>query len=115
MPVSESFQPPFGSREERIAHNEDWSRNLNEQRAEWMVGRDPMAGFRCECWQQDCTERIPLSGAEWAIVRAEPNRFAVAPNHVAANVEAVVRTYPVFWLVEKLGEAGRVAEELAGS
>ena len=49
------------------------------------------------------------------MVRAEPNRFAVAPNHVAENFEAVVRQYPRFWLVEKFGTAGKIAEELATS
>ena len=49
------------------------------------------------------------------MVRAEPNRFAVAPHHVADDVEAVVEKHSRFWLVEKLGEAGEVAEELAHS
>ena len=44
------------------------------------------------------------------MVRAEPNRFAVAPYHVADDVEAVVKKHSRFWLVEKLGEAGEVAE-----
>jgi hypothetical protein len=111
----EDFEIPFGSRDERIAYNEAWSRGINEQRAKSMGGRDPVAGFRCECWQKDCAERIPLSGADWATARAEPNRFAVAPDHLAHDVEAVVQEYPSFWLVEKRGEAGRVAEELATS
>jgi hypothetical protein len=113
--VADPFQLPFGSREERIAHNEAWSRSLNERRAEWVSGRDEMTGFRCECWQRDCPERIPLSGDDWKMVRAEPNRFAVAPSHVAENFEAVVKEFPRFWLVEKLGEAREVAEELASS
>jgi hypothetical protein len=72
-----------------------------------------MAGFRCECWQADCIERIPLSGEEWRLVRAETNRFAVAPDHVAHGFEAVVTAYPHFWLVEKFGKAGEIADELA--
>jgi hypothetical protein len=113
--VSDSFQPPLGSREERIAHNEAWSRSLNERKAEWMSGRDPMAGFRCECWQADCSERILLSGSEWEMVRSRPNRFAVAPDHVADNIEAVIDEHSRFWLVEKYGKAGQIAEELASS
>jgi hypothetical protein len=113
--VTESFQPPFGSREERIAYNEAWSRSLNERRAEWTGGHEARPSFRCECWQQDCTERIPLSGEDWKMVRAEPIRFAVAPDHVAKNLEAVVKEFPRFWVVEKVGEAGEVAEELASS
>jgi hypothetical protein len=109
----ESFQAPFGSHEERIAYNEAWCRRLNERKAEWMEGGNLTAGFRCECWQVDCGARIRLSGQEWQDVRSRSNRFAVAPGHVAADVEAVVRQYPDFWLVEKRGEAGDVAEELA--
>ena len=113
--MSEPFQLPFGSREERIAHNEAWSRSLNARRAEWVSGRDEMTGFRCECWRGDCPERILLSGEDWKMVRAEPNRFAVAPGHVAEDLETVVQEFSGFWLIEKLGEAGEIAEELASS
>ncbi len=106
---------PFASREERIAHNESWSRSLNERHADRAGGIDAMAGFRCECWQEDCAERIPLSGVDWRMVRAEPTRFAVAPKHVARSSEAVVMAFPHFWIVEKFGVAGDVAEELADS
>jgi hypothetical protein len=49
------------------------------------------------------------------MVRSRPNRFAVAPDHVADNIEAVVEERSRFWLVEKYGKAGQVAEELASS
>ena len=111
--VAESFQPPFGSREERMAYNEAWCRGINERKAEWKKGGDVVAGFRCECWQVNCADRIRLSGREWQDVRSRPNRFAVAPGHVAAELEAVIEEYPHFWLVEKHGEAGDVAETLA--
>ena len=113
--MADPFQLPFASREERIAHNESWSRSLNERRAEWWDSRDGRTGFRCECWQDDCAERIHLSGEDWKAARAEPNRFAVAPNHVAGGVERVVKEFNGFWVIEKLGEAGKVAEELADS
>lgn len=100
------------SREERIAYNEDWSRSLNERHAQ-IEGTGVTAGFRCECWHAECTERIPLSREDWAMVRAEPNRFAVAPGHVADNFEAVIKEFPHFWVVEKFGKAGSVAEQLA--
>ena len=113
--MTDPFQPPFGSREERIAHNESWSRSLNERRAEWLSDRHVIQGFRCECWQDDCAERILLSVEDWVVARAEPNRFAVAPDHVAPDIEVVVMKHSHFWLVEKLGLAGDVAEELASS
>jgi hypothetical protein len=113
--VAESLTPRFGSREERIAYNQAWSRSLNERRAEWAAGQEARSTFRCECWEQGCTERIPLSSADWKLARAEPSRFAVAPGHVAENFEAVITTFPRFWLVEKFGEAGEIAARLAGS
>jgi hypothetical protein len=113
--VTDPLEPPFTSREERIAHNESWSRSLNERRAARAGGAGVMAGFRCECWLEDCTERIPLSRKDWAMIRAEPDRFAVAPNHIAPNFEAVVKTFPHFWMVEKFGAAGEIAEELESS
>jgi hypothetical protein len=111
--VADSTQPPSGSREERIAFNEAWCRHLNERKAKLMQSGDPVAGFRCECWQASCAERIPLSGGEWEKVRSQTNRFAVVPGHVASDLEAVVEEYPHFWLVEKQGEAGAKAEKLA--
>jgi hypothetical protein len=114
--VAESFQPPSGSqrsREDRIAHNEDWCRDLNEAKAEWMQGGHLAAGFRCECWLEECHERIRLSGSEWQQTRSRPNRFAVAPGHVAPEAEMVIEKHPHFWLIEKYGEAGAEAEALA--
>jgi hypothetical protein len=103
------------SREERIAENEDFCRDLNERKAEWLKGGLQTAGFRCECWQIDCGARIRLSGREWQEVRSRPERFAVAPGHIAIDVEPgveeVVKEYQHFWIVEKRGEAGDVAEE----
>jgi hypothetical protein len=109
----ESAQPPDGSQEERIALNEAWCRRLNERKAEWLKSGQLAAGFRCECWQADCGARLQLSGKEWQDARSQPNRFAVAPGHVAPDFEAVVKEYPHFWLVDKHNEAGNLAEELA--
>jgi hypothetical protein len=106
------FQSPFGSREERIAHNEAWCRDLNERKAEWMKSGLSTAGFRCECAEMDCGSRFHLSAAEWKEARSRPDRFAVAPGHVARDVEVVVKKHPDFWIVEKQGEAAEIVEEI---
>jgi hypothetical protein len=111
--VSDSLQPPFATREQRIAYNEAWSRTINERAADWKLGREAAPDFRCECWQKGCEQSISLSAEDWGLARAKPNRFAVAPDHVAKNVEAVVKEFPTFWLIEKTGEAGEVAKKLA--
>jgi hypothetical protein len=101
------------SPEERIAYNEDWFRDLNQRKAEWMRSGHPAAGFRCECFEMDCSTRMQLSGREWEEVRSQANRFAVVPGHTAASdVEQVVKEYPHFWIVEKHGTAGAVAKQL---
>jgi hypothetical protein len=109
----DSLQPPASSREERIAYNEDWSRQLNERKAEWLDDGYVAAGFRCECWEPNCAERIRLSGPEWRKVRSRDNRFAVAPGHVSGEIEIVVEEHRSFWIVDKKGKAGQVAKELA--
>jgi hypothetical protein len=111
--VAKSSEPPAGFREERLALNEAFSRDLNERKAEWIDGGQIVAGFRCECWQVDCGERLQLLRREWQEVRSRSNRFAVAPGHIAGEHETVVKEYQHFWLIEKHGEAGDIAEELA--
>jgi hypothetical protein len=111
--ASEFAQPPSDSREHRIAHNEDLCRDLNERKAEWIESGHLVAGFRCECWDLGCTDRIKLSGGQWKEVRSRGNRFAVTPGHLVSEHETVVKEYPHFWLIEKRGEAGEEAEALA--
>ena len=105
------------SREERIAENEAFCRDLNRAKDDWLRSGVSVAGFRCECWRLDCTQRFRLSRPEWAEVRSRPERFAVAPGHTAnvvePGVEEVVKEYEHFWIVEKRGEAGEIAAKRA--
>jgi hypothetical protein len=109
-PVTQSAS--FGSREKRIAYNEAHCRDLNERKAARTEDGSLGAGYRCECGHAECFERIRLTDGDWQQARAKPTRFAVAPNHVAVGVETVVKEMPHFWLVEKDGRAGEVAEKL---
>jgi len=111
--VDDSFQPPWGSREERVAYNESWARDLNRTRAQLLDLGEPEVGFRCECENAACTEILRLTASEWQAVRSDPRQFVVAPRHVAADVECVVLRRDDYWIVEKLGEAGEEAERLA--
>jgi hypothetical protein len=101
------------SREERIAENEAFCRDLNRSKDDWLRSGLQVAGFRCECWRVDCGVRLRLSSREWQEVRSRAKRFAVAPGHTAIDVEPgveeVVKKYEHFWIVEKRGEAGEIA------
>ena len=105
------------AREERIAENEAFCRDLNRSKDAWLRSGLQVAGFRCECWRIDCGVRMRLSRQEWREVRSRPERFAVAPGHTAIDVdpgvEEVVKKYEHFWIVEKRGEAGEVAAKRA--
>lgn len=117
MEVLDSKEGTMGAgdpaRAERIAENEALCRDLNRSKDAWLRSGLPVAGFRCECWRLDCSERIRLSRSQWQEVRSRPERFFVAPGHVATavepGVEEVVKRYDHFWIVEKRGEAGEVA------
>jgi hypothetical protein len=112
-PDSERIPNGGRSREDRIARNEDLCRDLNERKARWIERGQLAAGFRCECWNLGCGDRLNLSGRHWEEARSRANRFVVAPGHVVTEFEAVVKEYPHFWLVEKRGKAGDEAEALA--
>jgi hypothetical protein len=111
--VDDSFQLPLGNREERIAYNESWARDLNRMRAQLLELGEPEAGFQCECEDVACSETVHLTAPEWELVRSSGRQFVVAPHHVAADVESVVLRREGYWIVEKLGDAGEQAERLA--
>ena len=97
--------------DDRIARNEAIFRDVNEalKRGRWPG--DPSAiAFRCECARLGCSKLIDLTASEYEHVRAHPKRFVVAPGHEFPDCETVVETHRYYVVVEKLGEAGMVAE-----
>jgi hypothetical protein len=98
------------SREERLAMNEVLFRKANDridQKAEEEGVIEPVA-FYCECSDRDCTERIPISGSEFEMVRARPTQFLVRPGHQEPDVEFVVTETPLYLVVQKTGEAADI-------
>jgi hypothetical protein len=100
-------------RHERAARNQSFFREVNEKIES--LSRDSSATFHefaCECADTDCVEKLPLTLEEYEYVRRVPNHFLVKPGHVYRDVERVVETDGTgtrFEVVEKLGEAGKVA------
>ena len=104
MGLSESF-------ERRVGFNEATFRAINEG-IDHGDGdrRDPeTVGFRCECARLGCTEILEIPSAEYEAVRGHGRRFLVAPGHVVPETEQVVERHDGYEVVEKHGEAGRVA------
>ena len=102
-----------GERQQRAGANEATIRDVNEgiERGQWPGEEDAPVGFRCECAQLGCNQLIELSVREYEDIRAHPRRFVVVPGHEAPDVETVIEAGPCYVIVEKLDQAGEVAEQ----
>jgi hypothetical protein len=112
--VSEMAGPRSSA--ERVAVNDATFRLANESIAELaesldMDGRIP---FLCECADRSCTDLLRLTLDEYESIRANPAYFAKVPGHEAAahGWARVVEEHENFVVVEKVGEAAEIAEEL---
>ncbi len=100
--------PFVDERKRRIAENEAYWRQVNEL-------SPPEPGMLnlmfCECGRLDCRERVPMTVAEYEAVRSSATTFVISPGHAIAEAESVVETAERFQVVEKEGDAARVAIE----
>lgn len=99
----------------RLAQNEDFFREVNERINDSAEAHGPSAHgyeFFCECSDTACMERVVLTLAEYEHIRAESTRFVVKKDHVIREIEHVVESVPDHMVIEKHGEAGRIAIEL---
>jgi hypothetical protein len=101
----------------RAARNESIFRELNDHlEAASAAEVGDRLGFVCECADIACAEMLTVPLEEYERVRADSQRFIVAPGdaHVNPAVERIVARHDGFWVVEKIGLAGDVAEALDG-
>jgi hypothetical protein len=101
-------------REERAANNQALFREINERVKSLndSSGLDSPTDWVCECANTTCVERIEMSAYEYEMVREDGARFLVAANddHVWPDVERVTKRTGRYWVVEKTGRAGQLAE-----
>lgn len=99
--------------EQRLGHNEALFREINEriEAGHWPADEREQIAFRCECSMLGCNVLVELTVPEYEAVRAFPRRFLLAPGHEIAAVEIVVSEQRGYIVVEKVGEAGAVAED----
>lgn len=100
------------SPQQRIGRNEALFRDVNEaiDRGRWQGEEDSLTAFRCECGRLGCTDLIELTPREYERIRIYPRRFALAVGHNMPDAEQVVETHQRYLVVEKLGQAGQVAQ-----
>jgi len=94
-----------------MAANENLARRINEI-VEYERPRNGSAGdhFVCECSRDGCADTIDIDVAAYARVRSDPRRFMLREGHDDPEIESVVEVHPNFVVVQKRGEAGRLAE-----
>jgi hypothetical protein len=97
----------------KIAANESAFRDVNEaiQSGRWPGDGGAPVPFRCECGGLGCNLMVEMTVAEYEAVRGHGRRFLVVPDHVMPATEDVVEDRGAYCVVEKSGEAGRLAEE----
>jgi hypothetical protein len=99
----------------RAARNQSLFREINERVKQLNEGFSlvlPVGEWICECADDTCVERIELSAAEYEAVRIDGRHFLVAPGdeHVFLDVERVTERTDRYWVVEKFGTAGEMAD-----
>jgi hypothetical protein len=101
-------------REERAARNQSLFREINERIEDLNEGGLvlPVGEWICECVDDTCTERVEMTTDEYEAVRKNGAWFFVAPTkeHVWPDMEIVIALNERYWIVEKVGEAGKIVE-----
>jgi len=100
------------SREQRLAKNEVLFREVNErieQAAKDASFEGPMV-FVCECGNVECAETIEVTLAKYEAVRSQPTLFLIVPGHETDDFTRVLEQNERFAVVEKVGEAGAIAQ-----
>ena len=103
------------TRAARAARNQSLYRMVNERVKEVNEGVNallPVGEWVCECANDQCFATIEMTHGEYEAVRAGGARFFVKPDdaHVVREAETVTERNARFWIVEKIGVAGELAE-----
>jgi len=105
---------------ERVARNQSTFRDANEgieRDAEALVPDADQVPFLCECPDPACTSIALLSFADYEMVRSRGDWFFSVPGHEVCvvngeEVAKIAKRYRAFSVMEKVGHAGEVAEQL---
>jgi hypothetical protein len=72
------------------SHNQRVKKTL-EHHAPDEVQDELVVDFYCECSDDTCTERIPMTFQEYDELHNSPAKFVLAPGHQSPMVEKVVK------------------------
>lgn len=104
---------------ERIGRNDSIFRQANDRISEFAEGQqaEESTPFICECADPECQDVVLMPLAEYSSIREGPRLFWNVPGHQASSQgwAQVIETHDSYVVVEKIGPAGEVAEQLEGS
>jgi hypothetical protein len=94
----------------RAARNQALFRAINEElRGSFGEGHGSNLQITCECADTECVETLEIDLEHYTRIRDDATQFAVLPGHVYSEVEVIIAEHAGFVVVEKTGEAARVA------
>src|SRR5690242_14863401 len=91
-------------RTRRLGENEILYREVNERVRDLSdeFGLDAeTVDFVCECAQLECSERIPMTVAEYRHIRSDAAQFAVRPGHEVPDIEYVLEEHDAYYVIRK--------------
>ena len=101
---------------ERVARNDATFREANEGIRDAAQAYDVQESipFICECADPNCRELVQLSLASYEQIRQNSRHFLNVPGHDASagGWAKVVEHHANYVIVEKVGRAGEITEEL---
>jgi hypothetical protein len=107
-------------RNERAARNQSLFREVNERVValeqgglQEVAGDGSAVRAICECANAGCHEPIALDIEGYTAIRSSPLRFLIKPGHEWSDVERVVSEHAGYIVVEKVGDSGAIARDLA--
>lgn len=99
---------PESPADRRRAENEVMFRQENErvqkfvqERSVARKRREPKLHFYCECFDENCRERIIMTPAKYQRLHDNRSRFVIKPGHRDGKIERVVRAEPEYLVIEK--------------
>jgi hypothetical protein len=102
---------------QRVAENEARVRKVNQEIEAAVERLQPdlsLIPFVCECGHLECVVILRLSLADYNAVRKDARWFICSPGHelTQAGHERVIKARDGYVIVEKQGDAAKIAERL---
>jgi hypothetical protein len=102
-------------------HNEKVIKELNSTKdiakehnqLEYTKGMDELTLlFYCECSDENCHDRIPLTPKQYEDKHQNKSQFVLLPGHEIPQIERVMHNYGHYMVVEKFIEPPKTAKTL---